>query len=61
MITEKKAKVLRRKVLLFAAVVLRKEADGAEMPASKNDEEDEWMRSELTNIADDLWEEGHLP
>lgn len=59
--SEKKTKQLRSKVLLFAAKVLEITASQAEMPASKSDEEDEWMREELGNIAADLYEEAHLP
>jgi hypothetical protein len=59
--TEKRKKQLRQKVLLFAGKVLERTAESAIMPDSKSDEEDEWMREELGNIAVDLYEEAHLP
>ena len=55
--SEKKAKELRRRVLMCAAQILDITASQAEMPDPKSDEEDEWMRDELTNIAADLREE----
>lgn len=60
-ISEKKAKQLRSKVLAFAAQILEITASQAEMPEPKNDDEDEWMRDELTNIAADLREDAYLP
>ena len=38
----------------FAGLVLRREADGAEMPSPKSDEEDEFMRETLRTLADEI-------
>lgn len=50
MIDKLRQAVLRKRIGRWAGVVLRKEADGAEMPDPESDEEDEFMRETLRQL-----------